>query len=51
MTNLIYMQDGDIVANKKIMRDVYLKIRQDLRDISSQKDVSLPFSFTNPYQF
>lgn len=39
------MQDGDIMTDKEVMRDTYLRIRQELCDLSSQKDVSLPFSF------
>ncbi|RIA93947.1 hypothetical protein C1645_735133 [Glomus cerebriforme] len=38
---IIINEDGDIAANKKMMHDAYLKIRQDLCDLSSQKDITM----------
>ncbi|CAB5213863.1 unnamed protein product [Rhizophagus irregularis] len=38
---IIINEDGDVITDKKMMRDAYLKIRQDLCDHFSQKDVSL----------
>ncbi|CAB4426883.1 unnamed protein product [Rhizophagus irregularis] len=35
---IIINEDGDVITDKKMMRDAYLKIRQDLCDHSSQKD-------------
>ncbi|UZO29908.1 uncharacterized protein OCT59_023356 [Rhizophagus irregularis] len=35
---IIINEDGDVITDKKMMRDAYLKIRQDLCDHFSQKD-------------
>ncbi|CAB4401580.1 unnamed protein product [Rhizophagus irregularis] len=37
---IIINEDEDVITDKKMMRDAYLKIRQDLCDHFSQKDVS-----------
>ncbi|PKK61448.1 hypothetical protein RhiirC2_791780, partial [Rhizophagus irregularis] len=36
---IIINEDEDVITDKKMMRDAYLKIRQDLCDHFSQKDV------------
>ncbi|PKY24708.1 hypothetical protein RhiirB3_472125 [Rhizophagus irregularis] len=35
---IIINEDGDIMTDKEVMRDTYLRIRQELCDLSSQKD-------------
>ncbi|CAG8719895.1 2800_t:CDS:10, partial [Racocetra persica] len=47
---VIINEDGDVVTNKRMMCEAYLKIRQEIHNLPSQKDVEWRASVRQPKQ-